>query len=100
MQVFKKIEKQLPQLTTLDLQYISPALLSLRNLELAVPGTYQGGREAIRIISFSTKLTVIASKQRPRRMGLTGSDGRNYMYLLKGALVIWLRVLVSLSRRP
>lgn len=39
LQVFKKIEKQLPQLTTLDLQYVSPDLLKLRNLELAVPGT-------------------------------------------------------------
>ena len=38
VQVFKKIEKQLPQLTTLDLQYVSPELLKTRNLELAVPG--------------------------------------------------------------
>jgi hypothetical protein len=37
-QVFKKIEKQLPQLTTLDLQYVSPELLKARNLDLAVPG--------------------------------------------------------------
>jgi serine/threonine-protein kinase mTOR len=37
--VFKKVEKQLPQLTTLDLQYVSPELLKARNLELAVPGT-------------------------------------------------------------
>lgn len=36
--VFRKIEKQLPQLTTLDLQYVSPELLKARNLELAVPG--------------------------------------------------------------
>jgi FKBP12-rapamycin complex-associated protein len=32
------VEKQLPQLTTLDLQYVSPGLLKARNLELAVPG--------------------------------------------------------------
>jgi serine/threonine-protein kinase mTOR len=38
LQVFKKIEKQLPQLNTLDLQYVSPDLLKARNLELAVPG--------------------------------------------------------------
>ena len=38
VQVFKKVEKQLPQLTTLDLQYVSPSLLKARNLELAVPG--------------------------------------------------------------
>jgi phosphatidylinositol kinase/protein kinase (PI-3 family) len=38
LQVFKKVEKQLPQLTTLDLQYVSPSLLKARNLDLAVPG--------------------------------------------------------------
>ena len=38
LKVFKKVEKQLPQLTTLDLQYVSPELLKARNLELAVPG--------------------------------------------------------------
>lgn len=36
--VFKKIEKQMPQLVTLDLQYVSPELLKARDLELAVPG--------------------------------------------------------------
>ncbi|KAL0577906.1 phosphatidylinositol kinase-related protein kinase tor1, partial [Marasmius crinis-equi] len=82
--VFKKIEKQLPQLTTLDLQYVSPILLATRNLSLAVPGTYQSGREAITILGFGQKLTVIASKQRPRRFSLKGNDGREYQYLLKG----------------
>ncbi|KAF4593864.1 phosphatidylinositol kinase- protein kinase tor1 [Pleurotus pulmonarius] len=82
--VFKKVEKQLPQLTTLDLQYVSPALLKSRNLELAVPGTYQSGRPIIKIVSFATKLTVISSKQRPRRLSLVGSDGKNYHYVLKG----------------
>lgn len=37
--VFRKVEKLLPQLTTLDLQFVSPSLLKARNLELAVPGT-------------------------------------------------------------
>ena len=100
--VFRKVEKQLPQLTTLDLQYVSPELLKARNLELAVPGqfwpisnyrqvsclsvgTYQSGRPIIRISSFATKLTVISSKQRPRRLCLKGDDGRDYQYVLKGS---------------
>ncbi|KAJ7026840.1 FAT domain-containing protein [Mycena alexandri] len=82
--VFQKIEKQLPQLTALDLQYVSPELLNVRNLDLAVPGTYQSGREVIYIASFAPRLTVISSKQRPRRMALKGSDGRDYQYILKG----------------
>ncbi|KAJ7170509.1 phosphatidylinositol 3-kinase [Mycena crocata] len=82
--VFKKVEKQLPQLTTLDLQYVSPRLLKARDLDLAVPGTYRSGHPVVQIQRFSPKLTVIASKQRPRRLSLTGSDGRDYQYVLKG----------------
>ncbi|KAJ6556571.1 phosphatidylinositol 3-kinase [Mycena vulgaris] len=82
--VFQKIEKQLPQLTALDLQYVSPELLNVRNLDLAVPGTYQSSREVVYIANFAPRLTVISSKQRPRRMALKGSDGRDYQYLLKG----------------
>ncbi|KAI0718027.1 atypical/PIKK/FRAP protein kinase [Cerioporus squamosus] len=82
--VFKKIEKQLPQLTTLDLQYVSPELLKTRNLELAVPGTYQSGKPIIKISSFGSKLSVISSKQRPRRLRIGGSDGKEYQFLLKG----------------
>ncbi|KZV74520.1 atypical/PIKK/FRAP protein kinase [Peniophora sp. CONT] len=82
--VFKKVEKQLPQLTTLDLQYVSPELLKARNLEIAVPGTYASGKPLVTISSFASKLTVISSKQRPRRISLKGSDGKDYQYLLKG----------------
>ncbi|KAK7686283.1 hypothetical protein QCA50_010507 [Cerrena zonata] len=82
--VFKKIEKQLPQLTVLDLQYVSPELLKARDLDLAVPGTYHTGKPIIKIESFTAKLTVIPSKQRPRRLALKGSDGEDYHYVLKG----------------
>jgi serine/threonine-protein kinase mTOR len=47
-------------------------------------GTYQSGRPVIKITSFATKLAVIASKQRPRRLSLKGDDGRDYQYILKG----------------
>jgi FKBP12-rapamycin complex-associated protein len=36
--VFRRISRQLPQLTQLELQYVSPKLLMCRDLELAVPG--------------------------------------------------------------
>lgn len=51
-------------------------------------GTYQSGRPVVRIASFATKLTVIASKQRPRRLSLKGSDGQDYQYVLKGTRMI------------
>jgi len=37
-QVFRRINKLLPQLKVLELEYMSPNLLAARNLELAVPG--------------------------------------------------------------
>ncbi|GAO47492.1 hypothetical protein G7K_1698-t1 [Saitoella complicata NRRL Y-17804] len=83
-QVFRKISKQLPQLTTLELQYVSPQLLAARDLDLAVPGTYQSGKPIVKISSFAPTFTVITSKQRPRRLTMKGSDGKDYQYALKG----------------
>jgi serine/threonine-protein kinase mTOR len=89
--VFRRIEKQLPLLTTIDLQYASPKLLQAENLELAVPGTYKSGKPIVKITRFVSKLSVIASKQRPRRLAIMGSDAKEYQFLLKGKFfaVIW-----------
>ncbi|PGH33947.1 FKBP12-rapamycin complex-associated protein [[Emmonsia] crescens] len=82
--VFRKIARQLPQLSTLDLKYVSPKLKDAVDLDLAVPGTYQSGRPVIRIMSFDPVSTVVQTKKRPRKMTLKGSDGNSYMYALKG----------------
>ncbi|KIW48583.1 uncharacterized protein PV06_01155 [Exophiala oligosperma] len=82
--VFRKIARQLPQLMSLDLKYVSPRLKDAHDLDLAVPGTYRSGKPIIRIISFDHVLTVIPSKQRPRKMTVKGSDGVSYAFLLKG----------------
>jgi FKBP12-rapamycin complex-associated protein len=83
-QVFRRIARQLPQLNNLELAYVSPKLLEARNLDLAVPGTYQSGKEIVKIVSFDTNLTVISSKQRPRKLQLHGSDGLTHSFVLKG----------------
>lgn len=82
--VFRRINKQLPQLTTLEFQYVSPRLLIARDLDLAVPGTYRSGDPIVSISSFVPTLNVITSKQRPRKLTIMGSDGSEYQYLLKG----------------
>lgn len=56
--VFRKISRQLPQLTSLELQYVSPKLLACKDLELAVPGSYTPGQELIRISSIHQNLQV------------------------------------------
>jgi FKBP12-rapamycin complex-associated protein len=84
--VFKRINKQLPTLTTLELQHVSPRLLNARGLELCVPGNYMPGVPggSVTIAAFAPTMHVITSKQRPRRLHIHGSDGKDYGYLLKG----------------
>lgn len=82
--VFKRIARQLPQLSNLELTYVSPKLKQVYDLELVVPGTYRSGKPIVRIMSFDPVSTVIQSKQRPRKLALKGSDGVNYTYVVKG----------------
>ncbi|KAB2095069.1 hypothetical protein ES319_A01G009900v1 [Gossypium barbadense] len=82
--VFRRIDKQLQSLTTLDLQSVSPELVECRDLELAVPGTYRAESPVVTIASFAHQLDVITSKQRPRKLTIHGSDGEDYAFLLKG----------------
>ncbi len=82
--IFKKIKSQIGSLKKIELHHVSPALTSARNLSLAVPGTYKPGSHDVCITSFSPSVHVIASKQRPRRMSIVGSDGMRYQFLLKG----------------
>ncbi|KAF4122215.1 serine/threonine-protein kinase mTOR [Geosmithia morbida] len=83
-QVFRRISRQLPQVTSLELTYCSPKLLSAKDLDLAVPGTYRSGQPIVSITSFDSTFTVINSKQRPRKFTSHGSDGVAYAFLLKG----------------
>ncbi|XP_078489638.1 serine/threonine-protein kinase mTOR-like [Ciona intestinalis] len=82
--VFRRISKQLPQLTTIELQYVSPKLMVCKDLELAVPGTYNALKPIVCIRSIQHTLQVITSKQRPRKLSIKGSNGRDYTFLLKG----------------
>ena len=82
--VFKRITNQLGQLQQLNLKFVSPRLLTCDDLELAVPGTYAPKTPLIRIKCLRPNITVISSKQRPRKICIIGSDGRDYNFQLKG----------------
>ncbi|KAL9017036.1 MAG: hypothetical protein Q9185_005638 [Variospora sp. 1 TL-2023] len=82
--VFRRIARQLPHLMQLELKFVSPKLKEAKDLDLAVPGTYQSGKPVIRIIEFEPVFNVIPSKQRPRKMALLGSDGISHTFVLKG----------------
>ncbi|XP_046969780.1 serine/threonine-protein kinase Tor-like [Vanessa cardui] len=82
--VVRRIGQQVRSPTSLELQYVSRRLHNCRDLELAVPGSYVPDQRLIRIATIDTHLQVIKSKQRPRRLTIRGSDGKQYMFLLKG----------------
>ncbi|KAF8580984.1 kinase-like protein [Ramaria rubella] len=71
-----------------DLHSVSPILFHAVNMELAVPGRYfrmylpEG--TVITISSFKHDIPTIKTKQRPRRLFLLGSNGQQFVYLLKG----------------
>ncbi len=82
--VFRRINKQLPALTKLELLDCSPALSKAQSLELGVPGSYRVDGSYVKIEKFIPSVQVITSKQRPRKITLRGSDGQDYVFLLKG----------------
>ena len=81
---YRRMAKHLSRLTSLELAHVAPKLLDATDLELSVPGTYQAGQPPTTIRSFSRQLSVIASKQRPRKLAVLGSDGAEHTFLLKG----------------
>jgi FKBP12-rapamycin complex-associated protein len=81
--VFYAIKPQARELKTIVLADASPYLASLRNCEIPIPGTYEADKPVIRIQSFNRELTVIESKQRPRKLEMVGSNGIHYTFLLK-----------------
>lgn len=84
--VFRKIQKHQQGLQELNLAQVSCGLHQAKELLLAVPGTYKPDEDAsvVRIVAFNQQLNVIQSKQRPRKLSMVGSDGKEYQFLLKG----------------
>lgn len=52
----------------------------------SIKGTYDADtkQNIVTIRSFAPSLLVIPSKQRPKKLSLFGSDGKEYTFLLKG----------------
>jgi FKBP12-rapamycin complex-associated protein len=82
--VFKRLTRQMPQMTSLELSYVSPKLMISRDLELAVPGTYEPNKPLIKIKAFNANIQIFGTKQRPRKISMFGSNGFEYVFLLKG----------------
>jgi FKBP12-rapamycin complex-associated protein len=81
---FRLISLNFATFESLDLEGLSPELFKFRESEIEIPGTYDGNEKLIKISSFSRTLTVLNSKQHPRRIVIYGSDEKEYPFLLKG----------------
>ena len=57
-------------------QYVSPALMNARDLQLAIPGSYVPHMPIIRIARVKSTLTVFSTKQRPRKVTMRGAFRR------------------------
>ncbi|KAH0790821.1 PIKK family atypical protein kinase [Histomonas meleagridis] len=81
--VFHQLKPIINELTSILLIDASPSLCSLNNSELIIPGSFKFHHSLINLFKFEPTLTVMKSKQRPRRMAIYGNDGIKYVFLLK-----------------
>ena len=72
------------EMKALDLDTVSPLLSNFNQSEICIPGIYRSEYPIIKIAGFKKDLIILNSKQRPRKIVLFGSDGKEYMFLLKG----------------
>ena len=82
--IFKNMNDNFSTLKYLDLENVSPNLFHFKESEICIPGMYRSGYPVVKIASFSKTLTVLNSKQHPRKIIIYGSNGKEYMFLLKG----------------
>lgn len=83
--IFKQIQEQLKNVRTLDMSFYSPKLFEACNLVFGLPDDNLLSGECLsKIAKFDPTMNIINSKQRPKRLSLTTSDGRRQKFLLKG----------------
>ena len=56
----------------------------MKKCEVFLFGTYSPYLPNVKIDSFRNQIQIIHSKQRPKKMIIIGSDGKDYNYLVKG----------------
>jgi serine/threonine-protein kinase mTOR len=77
--VYNKIEQKISSLSIIHLENVSPKLLEMKNNDLAIPGLYKPNQPIVKIAGFASKLQVLYTKQKPRKLLIYGSDGKEYL---------------------
>ena len=66
-----------------NLSDVSPILDNFTESEASMLGIYRSDSPIIKISGFKNTIKVLRSKQRPKKITIYGSDGKEYNYLLK-----------------
>jgi len=82
--IYVDLGKELSGTRVLQLSDLSPELASIQSSLIDIPSPDQGARARATIQSFDQKVVVIPTKTKPKKLALTGSDGKRYTYLFKG----------------
>eukprot|EP00828_Plagiopyla_frontata_P014353 TRINITY_DN1886_c0_g1_i4.p1 TRINITY_DN1886_c0_g1~~TRINITY_DN1886_c0_g1_i4.p1 ORF type:complete len:612 (-),score=64.26 TRINITY_DN1886_c0_g1_i4:52-1887(-) len=83
--MYRRISEQIKELKIVHLENVSPKLYQLKNCDISIPGVYNvQKRGIIRIAGFHAQLEALPSKQKPRKIKIYGTDGKEYVFLLKG----------------
>ncbi|KAG5468080.1 hypothetical protein LSCM4_01169 [Leishmania orientalis] len=83
--VYCDIDAQIKSSSTLQLQFCSPKLFEARDLSIGIPDARPVREESVaKVNRFQKDIIVIASKQRPKRIGIITAEGKSQKFLLKG----------------
>ncbi|TPX37487.1 hypothetical protein SmJEL517_g00708 [Synchytrium microbalum] len=80
-QLYNDLSKHLNRNRTLKLSELSSILSEKRGWVIPIPGHTD---TTVHIERFNTEVHVIATKTKPKKIELVGSDGRRYPFLFKG----------------
>ena len=83
-EIYLVLKKDIEQTTFIDVPSVAPELAAVKDVNIAVPGTYKFGKPVTTISIVGRSMEVLRSKQHPKRLCLRGSNGNEYWYLLKG----------------
>ena len=69
---------------SLHMEDVSPALASLKNSRIAMPGVSSRHSKIVTIAAVHSHIAILPTKTKPKKLLFYGSDGKTYTYLFKG----------------
>ena len=83
-ELYNILKHGIDQTTFIDVPSVAPDLAKVKDVNIAVPGTYHKDQPLITISLVGRSMEVLRSKQHPKKLCVRGSNGQEFWYLLKG----------------